>query len=461
MKKINLSVLVLVGLSSMTSAIAYAQDAEIIMRRPLPNMSGEPFDPNEDPYPDGPTDPTNPNPETPVTCDGSGVIPGLQCDEDPGDTTDNPGLGWFEWVPGEWSALNPVCGEPTVMTRTVTCMELNPMGPPGSPIGPADMQPVEDSVCWAYAYQRPSTRYEGTEAGCEYEFKFIGHGEPGAPVETEEGPFHASWIMPPSCVAENLRMPIYECEKNGQPADMAYCWNDITNGGMQAGDIIDMYINEAIEGGTCQGAGWVENYDYVGCQGEQEIAILEPYCVNEEGRIVDESQCTTPHGFGPEGPVEIGTCSMTFSVAHSRQNLNSFCTGPLIGNQEDNIESGVEVREFTYLNEPVTEEIISDFCVANDATCCEYRAINMTYYDETTRIVGNIRAFRDPDATTSSFYANTSVYTSYSGADSRPISKPDDPNLRYSLPRYEEPYFPDCPAFDPNCDDGGPGEPIG
>ena len=476
MKTFKLAAIILAGVSSMASSIAYAQDGEIIMRRPLPNMGGVSFDPETTPDPDGPTDPTGPG--DPTNCTGPGSIPGSGCDEDPGEPDPPGGPGFYEWVAGEWSTTNPVCGEPTVMTRTVSCMTFDPMGGPipiggepipiggepipigGEPIEgppPMAMEPADEAFCWAYAPPPPATRYEGTQAGCVHEFAIIGYEDPGQPVDTEIGTFYAGWNMPPGCQADNMSMPIYECRLNGEPADMSYCWSDITNGGMPVGQILDMYMNDAIEGGNCNSASWVESYDYVGCQGTQEIAIRNAYCIDADGQILDdESRCTTPHGFGPEGPVTIGSCSAKFDVPYQRQNFHTYCTGPLIGNQDDNIAAGVEFRQFVRTNDPLNKKVISDWCTANEATCCEYRAIDMDFYDPGSQIIGNIRAFRDPDAETNYYYASPSTSEAYNGADDSLELSPDDPNARDSLPYYEEPYFPNCPSFDPFCDDEGP-----
>lgn len=437
MKK-TLILALLSGTMMVTPSLAIAQDSEVIMRRPLPGQpSGQEAGPltsggeESDPEEETPPEETVP-PEGTGPCDDTIQVPGSSCPIPEGEAPPRDQMSDYTWTTTPWPAAT--CGETVDINRTVGCEAFS--------YETFQSSVVDVAYCHAYSWEGPpSSNYSGNNANCEHEMVFEDYAPPGDPIEMPDGTLlnAGMFAFPDSCERDNTQMRNYKCvNSSGQDVDMAFCYNDITNGGISRFEVGNRIIDEAIAP-ACSSARWVDNYNYYGCNEDVEEAYHEPLCVGSDGRVlegIEAEACPPSHSFGPEGLREVGSCSATYHVDPEVNSHGAYCNGPLIGDWDENVENGVEVRDYVAKTEDISSEKIDQFCSANGANCCEY--INVIRSPDEHPNRGVIRAFRDPDAV-AVLYQHNPIEDTYYAASHSSVWFPDDPQVRENLPEYQEP----------------------
>tara|TARA_B100000929_G_scaffold37966_1_gene27112 strand:- start:6652 stop:8022 length:1371 start_codon:yes stop_codon:yes gene_type:complete len=207
------------GCTVLTPVAAFAQDSEIIMRRPLP-MQFEPFDPETIP---------------PGEC-GHAAPDGFSSQDECVESPDTPIVSpWSaSWVAGEWQG-DAVCGEESIQTRTVTCMQYGYEDPDTN--SNWGLYPTTPDACEGQT--KPATTYVGDKMGPGCEPEIVIDGPPSVnPTATQanwanngQGPYETL-----TCSQNLLERAAASCIINGEDVDAEYCaelsnsvpeWNEI------------------------------------------------------------------------------------------------------------------------------------------------------------------------------------------------------------------------------------------
>lgn len=257
--------------------------------------------------------------------------------KDPADP--GPGPGVIEWIPGPWEGPAQ-CGVQSTMTRTVGCQRVTPGGDdfPGGPGGgppmimmsldpskanaaetgikdawttPASMvraqffpgfgftvTPLPVSYCLESpdVGPMPATRYEGTNAGCDYDFETIGW------TQFEEPDRPGVYA---GCSATAVSTENFTCRAtDGSYVPRAYCVDNIREGGTRNTDHPQTRVGN-FESCKFEWRGWAAS---TSCSGSTQYTDYRYQCYREDGGSYIDSLCDAASR-PKDGPVATGSCA--------------------------------------------------------------------------------------------------------------------------------------------------------